>query len=128
MPATIRDRAERTQRSLTLIYASTAALSTEAELRAIDRSEVLPAVHHLAGEALEEIYWLTENVDDAVLDTPALDDDDVKAAGTDCTIEPAVPAALEGPLSIEKLRVTPAMEAGVPDHVWSVDEIVALLG
>jgi hypothetical protein len=24
--------------------------------------------------------------------------------------------------------VTPAMEAGVSDHVWTVDEIVALLG
>ena len=24
-------------------------------------------------------------------------------------------------------RVTPAMEAGVADHVWSVEEIVALL-
>jgi hypothetical protein len=26
------------------------------------------------------------------------------------------------------LRVTPAMEAGIADHVWSVGEIVALLG
>jgi hypothetical protein len=26
------------------------------------------------------------------------------------------------------LRVTPAMEAGVSDHVWSADEIIALLG
>lgn len=25
------------------------------------------------------------------------------------------------------LRVTPAMEAGVTDHVWSIDEIVGLL-
>jgi hypothetical protein len=25
------------------------------------------------------------------------------------------------------LRVTPAMEAGVADHVWSIEEIVALL-
>jgi hypothetical protein len=25
------------------------------------------------------------------------------------------------------LRVTPAMEAGISDHVWSVDELVALL-
>jgi hypothetical protein len=25
------------------------------------------------------------------------------------------------------LRVTPAMEAGVSDHVWNVEEIVALL-
>jgi len=25
------------------------------------------------------------------------------------------------------LRVTPAMEAGVSDHVWSLEEIVALL-
>jgi len=25
------------------------------------------------------------------------------------------------------LRVTPAMEAGVSDHVWSINEIVALL-
>lgn len=27
----------------------------------------------------------------------------------------------------QTLRVTPAMEAGVSDHVWSIDEIVALL-
>ena len=27
----------------------------------------------------------------------------------------------------QTLRVTPAMEAGVTDHVWSVEEIVALL-
>ena len=26
------------------------------------------------------------------------------------------------------LRVTPAMEAGITDHVWSFDELVALLG
>jgi hypothetical protein len=26
------------------------------------------------------------------------------------------------------LRVTPAMEAGIADHVWSIEEIVALLG
>jgi len=25
------------------------------------------------------------------------------------------------------LRVTPAMEAGVADHVWSLEEVVALL-
>jgi hypothetical protein len=28
----------------------------------------------------------------------------------------------------QTLRVTPAMEAGVSDHVWSVEEIVSLLG
>jgi hypothetical protein len=27
----------------------------------------------------------------------------------------------------QTLRVTPAMEAGVTDHIWSVEEIVALL-
>lgn len=27
----------------------------------------------------------------------------------------------------QTLRVTPAMEAGVADHVWSLDEIVGLL-
>ena len=27
----------------------------------------------------------------------------------------------------QTLRVTPAMEAGVSDHVWSVEEIVGLL-
>jgi hypothetical protein len=27
----------------------------------------------------------------------------------------------------QTLRVTPAMEAGVADHVWSIAEIVALL-
>jgi hypothetical protein len=26
------------------------------------------------------------------------------------------------------LRVTPAMEAGIADHVWSIEEIVGLLG
>jgi len=28
----------------------------------------------------------------------------------------------------QTLRVTPAMEAGLSDHVWSVEEIVGLLG
>lgn len=32
-----------------------------------------------------------------------------------------------GPMH-QTLRVTPAMEAGVSDHMWSVEEIVALLG
>jgi hypothetical protein len=27
----------------------------------------------------------------------------------------------------QSLRVTPAMEAGVSDHVWTLDEIIALL-
>ena len=27
----------------------------------------------------------------------------------------------------QSLRVTPAMEAGVADHVWSIDEIISLL-
>lgn len=27
----------------------------------------------------------------------------------------------------QTLRVTPAMEARIADHVWSIDEIVALL-
>ncbi len=27
----------------------------------------------------------------------------------------------------QTLRVTPAMEAGIADHVWSIDEIVGLL-
>ena len=27
----------------------------------------------------------------------------------------------------QTLRVTPAMEAGVTDHVWSLDEVIALL-
>lgn len=27
----------------------------------------------------------------------------------------------------QSLRVTPAMEAGVSSHVWSIDEIIALL-
>ena len=28
----------------------------------------------------------------------------------------------------QTLRVTPAMEAGIVDHVWSIEEIVGLLG
>ena len=28
----------------------------------------------------------------------------------------------------QTLRVTPAMEVGIADHVWSIDEIVKLLG
>jgi hypothetical protein len=28
----------------------------------------------------------------------------------------------------QTLRVTPAMEAGIADHVWSIEEIVGLLG
>ena len=27
----------------------------------------------------------------------------------------------------QSIRVTPAMEAGIADHVWSVEEIVGLL-
>ena len=27
----------------------------------------------------------------------------------------------------QTLRVTPAMEAGIADHVWAIEEIVALL-
>jgi len=27
----------------------------------------------------------------------------------------------------QTLRVTPAMEAGITDHVWSIEEIVSLL-
>ena len=27
----------------------------------------------------------------------------------------------------QTLRVTPAMEAGISDHVWAIEEIVALL-
>jgi hypothetical protein len=27
----------------------------------------------------------------------------------------------------QTLRVTPAMEAGVADHVWSLDELIGLL-
>jgi hypothetical protein len=27
----------------------------------------------------------------------------------------------------QTLRVTPAMEAGISDHVWSIEEIVGLL-
>jgi hypothetical protein len=27
----------------------------------------------------------------------------------------------------QTLRVTPAMEAGIVDHVWSIEEIVGLL-
>jgi hypothetical protein len=28
----------------------------------------------------------------------------------------------------QTLRITPAMEAGVSDHVWSLGEVIALLG
>jgi hypothetical protein len=28
----------------------------------------------------------------------------------------------------QTLRVTPAMQAGIADHVWSLEEIVGLLG
>jgi hypothetical protein len=27
----------------------------------------------------------------------------------------------------QSLRVTPAMEAGISDHVWELDEVIALL-
>ena len=28
----------------------------------------------------------------------------------------------------QTLRVTPAMEAGIADHVWSLEEVITLLG
>jgi hypothetical protein len=28
----------------------------------------------------------------------------------------------------QTVRVTPAMEAGLADHVWAIEEIVALIG
>jgi hypothetical protein len=28
----------------------------------------------------------------------------------------------------QTLRVTPALEAGIADHVWAIEEIIALLG
>jgi len=28
----------------------------------------------------------------------------------------------------QTLRVTPAMDAGIADHIWSIEEIVGLLG
>jgi len=28
----------------------------------------------------------------------------------------------------QTLRVTPAMEAGIADHVWAIEEIIALIG
>jgi len=28
----------------------------------------------------------------------------------------------------QTLRVTPAMEAGIADHIWSIEELVGLLG
>ena len=28
----------------------------------------------------------------------------------------------------QTLRVTPAMEAGLADHVWAIEEIIALIG
>jgi hypothetical protein len=28
----------------------------------------------------------------------------------------------------QTFRVTPAMEAGIADHIWSIEEIVGLLG
>jgi len=28
----------------------------------------------------------------------------------------------------QTLRVTPAMEAGIADHIWSIEEIVRLVG
>ena len=28
----------------------------------------------------------------------------------------------------QTLRVTPAMEAGLTDHVWTIEELVSLLG
>jgi hypothetical protein len=28
----------------------------------------------------------------------------------------------------QTLRVTPAMQAGITDHVWAIEEIVALMG
>ena len=39
-------------------------------------------------------------------------------------VEESFGAAIEGNSS---LRVTPAMEAGVTDHVWTIDEIIGLL-
>jgi hypothetical protein len=41
---------------------------------------------------------------------------------------PARASACEGKaVALQSLRVTPAMEAGVSDHVWSLEEIVGLV-
>jgi hypothetical protein len=41
---------------------------------------------------------------------------------------PAVAAAYNFKRIHQTLRVTPAMEGGVANHVWSIEEVVALLG
>lgn len=40
---------------------------------------------------------------------------------------PGLPISLGRPRCLQTQRVTPAMEAGIADHVWTVDEIVGLL-
>jgi len=37
------------------------------------------------------------------------------------------PISLTNSSSSQTLRVTPAMEAGLTDHVWELEELVALL-
>ena len=43
-------------------------------------------------------------------------------------VTPQVPRAIDNFARIHmSLRVTPVMEAGVADHVWSLEEIVSLM-
>ena len=49
-----------------------------------------------------------------------------RALGTHLIVDVEVRVTTSG--IHQNLRVTPAMEAGVSDYVWDVEEIVALLG
>jgi len=42
-------------------------------------------------------------------------------------LQPGCKGAATGRRIYQTLRVTPAMEAGISDHVWTLEEIVGLL-
>lgn len=113
MPDSIRQRTERVHRALVLIHSSTAALVTDQQqarfendsITAVDPIEVLEAVHHATFAGLDELYWVTEALDDkGVLDVPAPNSDEREAAQKRSADQQEHAAA--APISIQKLRTS----------------------
>lgn len=75
----IKARLERVEHQLTLIGASVTAIRSDVHFRHIQTDDIANALQAAAETALEDVYWLTL-LPDAVLETPALTDDERFAA------------------------------------------------